>query len=591
MSWQRLKDRLLGPDTRARQLYDQATWVVKRGVQNLLGDAQPMPEAGAGESAHGGGQDPYQVWRQKNQTSRQALGAMRLRVEGFACRPLITLLMNAEHAGVRQVRASVDSLLEQVYARWQLLVVPGPNISSQLSALLAADAARDSRVAIASGTLDELVRAAQGEWVIVIGEGDRLEPEALFRVVERLQQDPQPDLIYSDQDRLDDEGRLAEPFFKPDWSPDLLMSMNYFGQLFAARRALVLQAGGFPAGYEGAETYHLALRLAELTPHIDHVPGVLYHARVSEQAGSGHAEESARRALADALARRKLPAEVSVVAPGRYRVRYLLERSHRVSIIIPTRDKWEVLRTAVDSIEQRSSYRNFELLIVDNGSTDEASLRYLDGLRGRHRVLRDDSPFNWSALNNLAARQATGDIFLFLNNDVEVIAPDWLEALLEHAQRPAVGGVGARLLYPNGTIQHVGVLLGVGGTANHAFRLQPGDTPGYFGFAQVVRNYSAVTGACLMVRRDVFEALEGFDERLPVAFNDVDFCLRLRERGLLVVYTPHAALYHYESATRGALHPMEAETFMAERWGAALRNDPYYNPNLTTLREDFQLRP
>jgi GT2 family glycosyltransferase len=391
-------------------------------------------------------------------------------------------------------------------------------------------------------------------------------------------------MLYADHDYLDSAGERCDPFFKPDWSPDLMLSMDYIGDFLVVRRALAIEAGGIRSDLDGSETYDLALRVSERSQQIAHLPRVLYHARRAAP------HTGAQRVLTDTLERRGIAAEVSATRPGLFRVRYRREGRQRVSIVIPTRDKWQVLKTAVDSIEQRSSHKDYELLIVDNGSAEEGSLRYLDELRSRHRVIREDGPFNWSGLNNVAAAQAGGDFLLFLNNDVEVITPDWLEAMLEHAQRPSVGAVGARLLYPNGTIQHAGVLMGVGGTANHAFRTFPGDSPGYFGFASVVRNYSAVTGACMMTRKALFDEVGGFDEELPVAFNDIDFCLRLLKHGLLVVYTPHAALYHFESASRGSLHPMKAETFMAERWGDAVKIDRYYNPNLTLHYEDFRLR-
>jgi GT2 family glycosyltransferase len=301
-------------------------------------------------------------------------------------------------------------------------------------------------------------------------------------------------------------------------------------------------------------------------------------------------QEGERRALEDALSRRGVRGSIehSPVGPP-YRLRYAFEGQPLVSIIIPSKDNPAPLLACIATIEGRSTWQNRELVVVDNGSIRRDALRLLRDLGPRHTILRDPRPFNWSALNNTAAAQSRGEYLLFLNDDVEVIAPDWIEALLEQAQQDGVGAVGGKLLYPDGTVQHAGIALGIG-VAGHVFRRLPGDAPGYHGLALAVRDVSAVTGACLMVSRRVFDEVGGFDERLPVAFNDIDFCLRLRSRRLAVVWTPHARLLHHESATRGLLHPPAAEALMWERWGAILAQDPYYSPHLTRSREDYGVR-
>jgi GT2 family glycosyltransferase len=297
-----------------------------------------------------------------------------------------------------------------------------------------------------------------------------------------------------------------------------------------------------------------------------------------------------RNALCDRLQRLQIEGEVLDGAfPGRYRVRPRILNPELVSIIIPTRDKTKLLETCIRSIEQKTDYPNYEIIIVDNGSVEARTLEYFK--RTPHRVLSFNQKFNYSRINNFGAQHARGKYLLFLNNDTEVISGEWISAMVEYAQQDPIGIVGAKLLYRNRTIQHVGVVLGLGGVAGHAFSRFPERTSQYFGLNNCIRNYSAVTGACMMIRKEVFDRVGGFDERLAVAFNDVDLCLRVRDRGWRIVWTPYATLYHYESASRGfTLDPAEIR-FMQERWGQALLQDPFYNPNLTTRRTDFSPRP
>ena len=388
---------------------------------------------------------------------------------------------------------------------------------------------------------------------------------------------------------MEGEGRRRSPVFKPEWSPDLLLSMPYLGRMVTYRRELLAEVGGTAPALEGAEDWDLALRMTEHARRIAHVPKVLCHARASAEPADEGMAEAGRRAVADALARRGLDGRVEPTGRPVHRIRYAIRGAPLVSLIMPTRDKVAVLRNCVESIEVRTSWSRRELLVVDNGSTEHHAQRYLAELARRHRVLRDPRPFNWAVLNNAAAREASGEYLLFMNNDMEVLAPDWIEALLEHAQRAEVGVVGAKLLYPDRTLQHAGVVLGIG-VADHAFKRLPDEAPSYCRLAHAVRDVSAVTGACMMVRRETFERLGGFDERLRVAFNDIDFCLRARAEGLLVVYTPFATLIHHESLTRRALHPREDEALVRARWRVELLDDPYYSPHLTRERSDYSVR-
>jgi GT2 family glycosyltransferase len=577
--YRRLRDRLLRPETTARRIYDRATWALKRQLDRV----RPQPHEVSS----------YALWRERNEPRDEELQALRRRTD-VAGVPLISVLMAAGEGSPRAFDRSVRSLARQVHADWQLRVAYNAGLPASSLRRLRRLAARDRRIELIAAAADDAwsaaLRAAGGDFVLPLVPGDELAPDAIARLIEALAAEPQVDVIYPDEDELDDRGHRGNPFFKPDWSPDLLLSMNYIGGAFAARRTLVEAVGGFRHGLPGAEAYDLLLRLSERGPRILHLPRVLYHACTSRGARAMVGGVAAQRALTDALARRGREGTVVPSFPGAYRVRYRISGEPRVSIIIPTRDKISVLRTCIDSIVARSTWRSYELLIVDNGSSEPESLRYLDELRAHHRVIRDDRAFNWSALNNRAAEQASGDYLLFLNNDVEIITPDWLEAMLEHAQHPEVGAVGVQLLYPNDTIQHAGVVLGIGGPANHAFRHVARGSRGYCDLLAVVRNYSAVTGACMMTRRELFREVGGFDEQLPIVYNDVDFCLRLGRRGLFVVYTPFAELYHYESTTRGTLHPPADEAIARDRWAALIKNDPFYSPHLTLAREDFQLR-
>jgi O-antigen biosynthesis protein len=601
-SYWKLRERVLPPGTRRGKAYELGKKALKRRVNVAApADAPAAPS----EAPPADLNSQYALWLTRNRLEAAQLEQMRAGVESLRVRPLISIVTPVYNVEERWLRMAIDSVLAQVYPHWELLLVDDASPSPHIARVLREYAARDPRIRAIfqeknrgiAATSDAGVQQAKGEFVALLDHDDELSPDALYEVVRLLEQKPELDFIYSDEDKLDLNGERVEPFFKPDWSPDLLMSMNYICHLTVLRKSVLERAGGFRPGYDGSQDYDLFLRATELTEHIAHVPKILYHWRKIPNSTADtadakpYAHDAAKLALESALERRQRQGSVSMQTWGMFTVRYRVQGTPRISIIIPTKDRVDLLRTCVHSILSRSSYRNFELLIVDNNSTEKATFDYLETLQAPHQVLRYPHPFNWAAINNFAAKKATGDYLLFLNNDMEVINADWLEALLEHAQRPEVGAVGAQLLYPTNAIQHAGVVMGVGGVANHAFRLLPAQAPGYFGFAQVTRNYSAVTGACLMSRREVFEKVGGFDEKLRVAFNDIDYCLRLREQGHLVVYAPHSRLYHFESATRGSLHPPEDELYMRERWGKVIAGgDPYYNPNLTAAREDFGLR-
>jgi GT2 family glycosyltransferase len=477
-------------------------------------------------------------------------------------------------------------------------------------------AARDKRIKLAfrsdnghiskaSNTAAEL---AAGEFLALLDHDDELTEHALYMIVSELNDSPNLDLVYSDEDKITGYGMRFNPYFKPDWNPDLLCSQNYVCHLTVVRTALFRRLGGFREGFEGAQDWDLFLRVGDATApeRISHIPHVLYHWRVIEgstaqsTAAKPYVMAAQKRAVEEHLRRKgESAATVEILESiSQLRVHRPVPRPEPlVSVIIPTRDQVQLLSQCVGGVLEETDYKNIELIIVDNGSVEEETIAYLNELKREPRVtvLTDTRPFNYSRLNNDAAKIAKGSILAFLNNDLEVTDSRWLGEMVSHVVRPEVGGVGARLFFPNGLLQHGGVITGIGGVAGHNHKGRLRHDPGYFNRAILCQNLSAVTAACMLVRKEVFSEVGGFEEEaLSVAFNDVDLCLKIRSKGYLIVYTPYAELVHHESASRGyettpekfARFESEVET-MKKRWGTALLNDPYYNPNLTLLTEDF----
>lgn len=544
----------------------------------------------------------YQEWLEKRRPSQKELGAAREEARTLAYRPLISIITPVFNTPALWLGEAVESVLRQVYENWELVLIDDGSTLGETVEFIATIGARDPRIVIVrrestggiSAASNSGLERAGGEWISLLDHDDVLEPDALFAVVKYLQDNRETDLIFSDEDKITEEG-LAAPQFKPDWSPDFLLSYNYLCHFTTVRREIVERAGRFRPEFDGAQDYDLFLRVSELTNRIRHLPRILYHWRRSETSTSDNirrkpqALEAGRRAVENHLQRRGERGHVTVDwHTHAYWVKRELRETRRISIIIATRDRIDLLSRCIASITSKTSYPNFEIVVVDNESKSEEAQEYFRNCE--HRLLQFYGPFNFSALNNLAVEQTTAPWLLFLNNDVEVIESEWLTIMAEHVQRPEVGAVGARLLYPNDTVQHAGVVLGVGGIAEHAFRHFPADAPGVSRQLQVTRNYSSVTGACLLTRREVFEEVGGFDEeRLPVTFSDVDLCLKMRRAGYLIVYTPFAKLYHHESASRRrSVEALETEV-MRERWPEYLERDPYYNPNLSRERADFSL--
>lgn len=530
-------------------------------------------------------------------------------------RPLISILLPAYNTPEQWLTRAIASVRGQLYDHWELCIADDTSTAPAVRPLLEQAAREDARIKVVfraanghiSAASNSALELATGEFIALLDHDDELAPHALAEVALALAAQPDADLLYSDEDKIDEEGRRFAPYFKPDFLPDLFLGQNYLTHLAVYRAALLRSAGGFRTGYEGSQDWDLALRVTELTgpERIVHVPKILYHWRAIPGSTAltldqkHYHAEAARRALADHLARNGRRAELIAVPGGHWRLQHPLPPAPPlVSIIIPTRNGLDHLRRCVDSLRRQTTYPRYEIIIVDNNTDDPAALAYLRALAAEGvRVLPWPHPFNYSALNNFAAEHARGELLALLNNDLEVITPGWLEEMAAQALRPEIGAVGAMLYYPDNRIQHAGAVLGIGGVAGHAFKLFPRGTDGAFNRARLVQNYSAVTAACLVIRKELFARVGGFDaQALAVAFNDIDFCLKVRATGCRNLWTPFAEFYHHESATRGvedtpakqARFSGEVATMLA-RWGDTLRADPAYNPNLSLESEDFAL--
>ncbi|OGS99306.1 MAG: hypothetical protein A3F73_06560 [Gallionellales bacterium RIFCSPLOWO2_12_FULL_59_22] len=528
--------------------------------------------------------------------------------------PKITLLLNVQAGHAQYLAATVESVRAQIYPHWELHIAAAPDCDPAIREVLGEFTRSDARISAGFLQADQVGATAMdaarrsGDYLGILGEHDLLAQRALYCIAAEAAAYPDAVLLYTDEDSIDEAGARTAPNFKPDWNPQLLLSQNYLGGLCVFRADAIGAAGGFPDRLDTGASCELALRVSEAANvrQIRHIPQVLYHCRTYRDGAApewaGNTPCAAGKQMREAyLARNGICGEViGVPGAGGYRIRYAIPADMPlVSIIIPTRDRLDLLRRCIESLRGLGSYPHYEIIVVDNQSADPVTLAYLDALAAGKiaTVLRHDRPFNYPAINNFAVRYARGQVLCLLNNDTEVITPEWMEEMLGLLHQKDVGVVGAKLLYPDGKVQHGGDLVGVGGVANHAHAFLRRDDPGYQGRALLAQDMSAVTGACLMVRKALYEELGGLDERyLPVSFNDVDFCLRVREAGYRVVWTPHAELYHRESASRGKNRSAEKvrlakreAAYMRKRWKHALRRDPFYNPNLSQERPDFSL--
>ena len=571
----------------------------------------------------------YERWVTTYDTlTNDRLSAQRESSRHLPRRPLISILVPVYNTPEKWLTKAIASVGEQTYSNWELCLADDASTAPHVRPLLEHYAAADPRIKVCfreknghiSAASNSALELATGEFIALLDHDDELTPHALYEIAMAHNAHPTTDFFYSDEDKIDEEGHRHEPYFKPDFLPDLFLGQNYTSHLTVYRAALMRKAGAFRLGYEGSQDWDLALRVVSLMPDhskIRHIPKILYHWRAIPgstallSSEKNYPVKAAHRALTDHFARLKQPVELIPIPGDHWRVKYPLPtQPPLVSLLIPTRNGLKFLQRCVDSILEKTTYPNYEIVIIDNGSDDPATLAYLKSISDRThpklkalnsqlsaRILPYDAPFNYSAINNFAAKHANGTVLGLLNNDIEVIHADWLHEMVAQALRPRIGCVGAMLYYPNDTIQHAGVIIGLGGVAGHAFRDFPRNTEGAFNRARLVQNYGAVTAACLVIRKSVFDQVGGLDEKsLAVAFNDVDFCLKVRAAGYLNLWTPFAELYHHESASRGVENtPEKHERFrgevetMMQRWEKELKHDPAYNPNLTLELTDFTL--
>ena len=552
--------------------------VFASGLNYLWRLTRPGSIAISRGSAAASDEQPYDTWiRIFDEAPERDRLRHEERFASLSRRPLISILAELPSVDALALDRLARNVGEQIYPAWELVLAAPRALHADVGAALSArnvDAGRLRIVCAGSNAAESLnacLGVSEGDYVLPLGQGALLRPHALLDLALMTEGIPSADLIYTDEDRIDAVGLRSGWRFKPAWSPDVLEVWNYLGSLTLMRRETVRAIGGWRAG-TAAPDHDLMLRLTRQADR----RGIVHLAKVLADA----AGESSEAALSPPR-----PAAAT--------------QNPRVSLIIPTRDGADVLATCIRSIRTKTRYRNYEILVIDNGSVEDKTKQLFAELASDSaiRILARPEPFNFSKLNNTAAREATGDILGFVNNDIEVTHEDWLDQMVALAIRPEAGCVGAKLLYPDGRIQHAGIVVGLGGVAGHGHRFARADEPGYLHRLRCVQNVSAVTAACLLVRREVFDKVEGFDESLTVAFNDVDLCLRVRAAGYLNLWTPFAELIHHESVSRGRdLTPRKAKRFadeyaaMQRRWGAELLNDPYYSPHLTYDREDFSLR-
>lgn len=585
---------------------------------------------------------PYGPWFEKYKAGTEELARQAKQEGRLLSRPLISIVVPCYQTPQKYLTEMMDSVRAQSYGNWQLCLAdatPSEEVGQVVEEYCRER--QDTRIRYCrleenkgiAGNTNAGIALASGEWIALLDHDDLLAPEALYEVALLINREPQTELIYSDEDQVEEtkQGlRHTNPHFKPDFSPDLLRSNNYITHLLCVKRELAQQAGGLRREFDGAQDYDFILRCTELAAKVGHVPKILYHWRVHGNSTADnplsklYAYDAGQRALQEHLQRMGQEGEVSqLVHFGFYRVKYPVSGTPFVSILIPNKDQAGTLRRCMQSI-QKSTWANYEIIIIENNSQEEETFRYyqelcgMDGAggvpeKGRERMYGQgvlpggqavkivvwDGGFNYSAINNFGASYARGEFFVLLNNDIELITAGWLEEMLGNCQRPEVGIVGGRLYYPDNTFQHAGIVAGIDGIAANMFPGLRRGQEGYFHKAAIQLNYSAVTAACLMVPRQIYQAVGGLEEQLGVAFNDVDFCLRVRREGYLVVYDPYVEAYHYESKSRGQEDTKEKVRrfgeeieFFRTRWINLLKEgDPYYNPNFSLKKCNYSLKP
>lgn len=583
----------------------------KHGIKNLLIKVVSKFEAKENNNAN-----DYNEWAKMFDLSKEQLAKQRN--TNFELMPTMSLVVATYNTPIRYLKEMIDTVIDQSYSSWELCIADG-STDDQVLDYVNKNYQNETRIKIKkldknygiSGNMNAAIDMATGDFIGFYDHDDTLTPDALFEFVKAYNSNPKLEVIYSDEDKIDSESKKRfEPHFKSDFNIDLLCSSNYICHLLFVKSSLIQTVGKFRSEYDGAQDHDFILRCVENLDRdsIYHIPKILYHWRVHQNSTSDNPEsklyafEAGVKASQDYFDRKGIKAKVEP-GPllGCYRVKYLLENEPKVSILIPNKDHIEDLKRCLTSIYDKTTYNNYEIIIIENNSEDDETFKYYNFLEEKYdnlQVVYWKDEFNYSAINNYGAKYAKGDYLLLLNNDTEVINPDWLDEMVGYCSRDDVGIVGARLYYHDDTVQHAGVIIGLGGVAGHCFVNFPRDSYGYFRYLVCARDYSAVTAACLLVKKDVFEKVNGLDEKFKVAFNDIDFCLKVRKLGYLVVYNPYAELYHYESKSRGMENSVEKvirfnneiDRFKKKWKDILLNGDPYYNPNLTLAKNDFSLK-
>ncbi len=559
----------------------------------------------------------YQHWIKREASKQQRL--LKIIADNTKPSNLVSILLPTYNSNPKFLELCIQSVLQQSYQKWQLCIVDDASTKLEHIDLIKSFVEQDHRIDFhrksenthISDTTNACLKMAKGDHVLLLDHDDMLSPHALLMMVGRLQLSPHLKLIYADEDKIDIHNARYEPHFKPEWNPDLLYSQNYIAHPVLLETQRLKSIGGLRVGVEGSQDHDLLLRYtADLkAKQIHRIPHVLYHWRAHNTSTAANSKaknyttNAGIKALKDHFASQNINASISKGKyPNTYKINWPIPKTlPLVTLIVPTCDGYDILKTCINSILEKTTYRNYEILIIDNRTRCEKTLDFIDESVNNNaniRVLKWDNPFNYSAINNYAVSYAKGSIVGLINNDIEVISPDWLTEMVSHAIRPDIGCVGAKLYYANNKIQHAGVILGIGGVAGHSHKHLLRKSSGYFTRLHLIQNLSAVTAACLIVRKSIYQQVNGLDEKnLPIAFNDVDFCLKVRELGYRNLFTPWAELYHHESISRGSENTPEKQkralreaNHMKKKWKNQLAHDPAYNPNLTLSCENFSLR-
>ncbi len=561
----------------------------------------------------------YNTWVTDRLNKDMLLGQYNIGIKSLKTQPVFSIVVPVYNPPIKYLKLAIESVIDQLYPNWELCLADDNSPNPEVKKMLQAYAEKDARIKINLRTTNGHISAcsnsalelATGDYIVFMDHDDLLTINCLFEFTKHINKKPEDDIIYSDEDKIDDKNFYSSPHFKPDWAPDNLLSRNYMGHVIVMKKALLDKIGGFRLGYEGSQDHDLLLRATEQTRHIGHIAKILYHWRIHDMSVAQgtevkpYAYTAAERALNDALERRGTPGTVEHVPDtlGAYRIKYKVAQPGKVSIIIPTKNQAPILDKALQSIIILTEYKNYEIILLNNNSDAPDFFQLADRYKNEHgdifRCYDATFEFNYSKLMNLGESKATGEYILMLNNDIEVIHGDWMTEMVGFAQRKHTGVVGAKLLFPDNTIQHAGVVLGLGGAAGHVFAKKHKAERGYFNYIRMLNNYSSLTGACIMVRRGLFKEVGGFDEALRVEYNDIDFCLKLIQKGYYNVYVPDVELLHHESVSRGqpylnkenwAQHEKDFAIFRG-KWLPYIENDPFYNANLSVFTDDFQINP